>query len=105
MQVGVAGRRCFLPRVEKAFGDPRLYALSVVVDELAQCPAAGAGLRVYGRFERREKPERILGTLLELLVAEKSGFRLAIAMDPAGSRSSASVTKEAARVAGEWNGK
>ena len=68
-------------------------------------PSRWCPVRVYGRFERREKPERNAGTLLELLVAEKSGFRLAIAMDPAGSRSSASVTKEAARVAGEWNGK
>ena len=82
-----------LVRKIQSFTDPRLYALSIVAQNLArEQPAAGSRARLHRRGRWRQQrpfgdglPGRIgcnagsglLGMLLSLLVAEKSGFRLA----------------------------
>ena len=71
-----------LVRKIESFGDPRLYALSVVAQNSGQQqPAAGARARLHGRGNGDERPRRrganqgLLGMLISLLVAEKSGFQ------------------------------
>ena len=73
----------------QSFSDPRLYALSVVAENLAKCTQPLVPERVFmaggtGRWtggdgqadRRRGRRQGLLGLLLNLLVAEKSGFQL-----------------------------
>ena len=67
-----------------SFSDPRLYALALVAEHLAQSSQPLVPERVFmAGGQRRERPQRrrrtagMLGMLINLLVAEKSGFALA----------------------------
>ena len=68
-----------LLRKINSFGDPRLYAVNEVADRLAhsQQPLVPQRLFINGASgdDRTRRPRGLLGTLLSLLVAEKSGFQ------------------------------
>jgi uncharacterized membrane protein YqiK len=74
-QIGLAEATVLL-RKAAAFGDPRLYALSIVVDKLAHSaqPLVPERVFVNGGNGGPAGPGGTLGMLLDLLVAEKSGF-------------------------------
>ena len=86
-----------LLRKIQSFSDPRLYALSIVAENLAKCTqplvpervfiaggAGGTGTGGENATDRRPAAgSGLIGLLLSLLVAEKSGFQLA--EHPAGS--------------------
>ncbi len=67
-----------LLRKISSFGDPRLYALQEVAEKLShsQQPLVPDRLFVSGSQNGESSPlaSGILGTLLELLVAEKTGW-------------------------------
>jgi len=96
MQIGVAEATVLL-RKAAAFGDPRLYALSVVVDKLSHSAQPLVPERVFMAGANDGKsPNGMLGMLMDLLVAEKSGFRLADGDGPSGLKEfSDRMTKEA----------
>jgi hypothetical protein len=74
MQVGLAEATVLL-RKAAAFGDPRLYALSVVVDKLAHSAQPLVPERVFVNGANGSNGTGgTLGMLLDLLVAEKSCF-------------------------------
>ncbi len=79
MQVGLA-EAVVLMRKISSLGDPRLYALQEVARRLAesQQPLVPEHLFVSGTHSTEGAPAElgILGTLVQLLVAEKSGFQL-----------------------------
>jgi uncharacterized membrane protein YqiK len=78
-QIGLAEATVLL-RKAAAFGDPRLYALSVVADKLAHStqPLVPERVFVNGSNGGPAGPGGALGMLLDLLVAEKSGFASAL---------------------------
>lgn len=78
-QIGLAEATVLL-RKAAAFGDPRLYALSVVADKLAHStqPLVPERVFVNGGNGGPAGPGGALGMLLDLLVAEKSGFASAL---------------------------
>jgi uncharacterized membrane protein YqiK len=80
MQIGLAEASVLLRKIG-SFGDPRLYALSVVAEHLSksQQPLVPERMFVAGgsNSEAPNSSSGMLGTLMSLLVAEKSGFKLA----------------------------
>jgi uncharacterized membrane protein YqiK len=107
MQVGVAEATVLL-RKAAAFGDPRLYALSVVVDKLAHSAQPLVPERVFvgGAAGEKGSPNGMLGMLLDLLVADKSGFALAESDGPAGLKEFGDrMTKEALESLSNGTGK
>lgn len=84
MQVGLAEASVLLRKIAN-FGDPRLYALSIVAEHLSKSTqplvpervfvAGGAGSDGNGTVPAGASAG-MLGTLIGLLVAEKSGFAL-----------------------------
>jgi uncharacterized membrane protein YqiK len=82
MQIGLAEASVLLRKIG-SFGDPRLYALSIVAEHLSKSQqplvpermfvAGGSGVNGDGA----NPSSGMLGMLMSLLVAEKSGFRLA----------------------------
>jgi hypothetical protein len=82
MQIGLAEAGVLLRKIG-SFGDPRLYALSVVAEHLSKSQqplvpermfvAGGAGTNGDGQHSANG----MVGMLFSLLVAEKSGFKLA----------------------------
>jgi hypothetical protein len=82
MQVGLAEAAALLQKIQ-SFGDPRLYALSVVAEHLSHSsqPLVPERLFVTGGAENGSAgtPQGmgLVGTLLQMLVAEKSGFAMA----------------------------
>jgi uncharacterized membrane protein YqiK len=102
MQVGLS-EAAVLQRKIASFGDPRLYALTLVARELAESKqplvpermfvTAGAGGPTEGTS--LAAGQGTLGTLLSLLVAEKSGFSAAITDDASSLKSFADrMTKQ-----------
>jgi uncharacterized membrane protein YqiK len=76
MQIGLS-EATVLSRKIGSFGDPRLYALKAVAEHLAQSqqPLVPEHLFVTGDGAARNGVEQgLFGTLISLLVAEKSGF-------------------------------
>ena len=109
LQEGLSEASVLLRKIH-SFSDPRLYALSVVAQNLAQCTQPLVPERVFiaggtgGTGAGGENAltggasagSGLMGLLLSLLVAEKSGFQLA--EHPAGSELSAftdQVTRQA----------
>jgi uncharacterized membrane protein YqiK len=84
MQIGLAEATVLLKKAA-AFGDPRLYALSVVAERLASStqPLVPERMFVAGG-EGKGGQAGLVGTLLDLLVAEKSGFAPQGPDDPTG---------------------
>lgn len=83
LQVGLAEATVLLRKIG-SFADPRLYALSAVAEDLSHSNQplvpeklfiAGGGDGANG--QAANAGQGLLGTLIQLLVAEKSGFQLA----------------------------
>jgi uncharacterized membrane protein YqiK len=78
MQVGLSQAAVLLRKIN-SFGDARLYAINEVADRLAhsQQPLVPQRLFINGASGDDKNPQAagLLGTLLSLLVAEKSGFQ------------------------------
>jgi uncharacterized membrane protein YqiK len=81
LQVGVSEASVLLRKIG-SFGDPRLYALSLVAEHLAHSTQPLVPERVFmasgnGENGHTASPgQGLLGLLISLLVAEKSGFQL-----------------------------
>jgi uncharacterized membrane protein YqiK len=78
MQVGLSEASVLLRKIS-SFGDPRLYALSVVAELLSRSSQPLVPERVFistsdGKDNGPGGAQGMLGMLLNLLVAEKSGF-------------------------------
>jgi hypothetical protein len=104
MQVGLAEASVLLRKIS-SFGDPRLYALSVVADHLAhsQQPLVPERVFVAGSgTDNGSGAGGMLGLLVNLLVAEKSGFQLANGEEPAGLKElTERLTREALNSLGQ----
>jgi predicted Zn finger-like uncharacterized protein len=80
MQVGLSEASVLMRKIA-SFGDPRLYALSVVTEQLTQSRQPLVPERVFVAGSNGEPAggqggaTGMLGMLLNLLVAEKSGFQ------------------------------
>jgi len=85
MQVGLSEASVLLRKIS-SFGDPRLYALQHVVEQLAHSSqplvpervfvTGAAGANGENGSAHANPAQGMLGTLLALLVAEKSGFQV-----------------------------
>lgn len=82
MQVGLSEASVLMRKIS-SFGDPRLYALSVVAEHLSHSaqPLVPERLFVSGGSsdDSSGSSQGMLGLLLSLLVAEKSGFQAPVA--------------------------
>jgi uncharacterized membrane protein YqiK len=82
LQVGLSEASVLLRKIG-SFGDPRLYALSLVAEQLAHSSQPLVPERVFVAGGNGEHGgagtagQGLLGLLISLLVAEKSGFQLA----------------------------
>jgi uncharacterized membrane protein YqiK len=79
MQVGLAEATILLRKIA-SFGDPRLYALSQVAEQLSHSSQPLVPERVFmsggtGETGQGGTAQGMLGMLINLLVAEKSGFQ------------------------------
>lgn len=79
MQVGVSEASVLMRKIA-SFGDPRLYALSIVTEQLTQSKQPLVPERVFvaggqGESGTSGGSAGMLGLLLNLLVAAKSGFQ------------------------------
>src|SRR5262249_3433578 len=76
MQTGLSEASVLMRKIS-SFGDPRLYALSVVAEHLAQSkqPLVPERVFVSGGGTETNQAGGTLGLLFNLLVAEKSGFQ------------------------------
>ncbi|MSU78775.1 MAG: hypothetical protein EXS16_11860 [Gemmataceae bacterium] len=79
LQIGLSEAAVLLRRIS-SFGDPRLYALQLVAEQLAHSSQPLVPERVFlsgqGGAEGTATPTNgMLGMLIQLLVAEKSGFQ------------------------------
>jgi multidrug efflux pump subunit AcrA (membrane-fusion protein) len=83
MQIGLAEATVLLKKAA-AFGDPRLYALSVVAERLAHSTQPLVPERVFVNGGEKGGQTGLVGMLLDLLVAEKSGFAPQGPDDPVG---------------------
>src|SRR5262245_59032648 len=85
-QVGLSEAAVLMRKIA-SFGDPRLYALSVVADQLAHSSQPLVPERVFmaggaGKEDGSGGANGMLGMLISLLVGEKSGFQLQDGGDP-----------------------
>jgi hypothetical protein len=77
MQQGLSEATVLLRKIS-SFGDPRLYALAQVAEQLAHSSQPLVPERVFvagSETSGGQAGQGLLGTLLSLLVAEKSGFQ------------------------------
>jgi multidrug efflux pump subunit AcrA (membrane-fusion protein) len=85
MQVGLSEASVLLRKIS-SFGDPRLYALALVAEHLAHSAQPLVPERVFvagATGEKQPAASGMLGLLIDLLVAEKSGFQPAAGNDGA----------------------
>jgi uncharacterized membrane protein YqiK len=101
LQVGLSEASVLLRKIG-SFGDPRLYALSLVAEHLAHSSQPLVPERVFMAGSNGENGhaasagQGLLGLLISLLVAEKSGFQLSEASGMAGLQEFAErMTREA----------
>ena len=92
MQVGLSEASVLLRKIS-SFGDPRLYALSVVAEHLSHSSQPLVPERVFvaganGEAGHGGASQGMLGMLINLLVAEKSGFQPSEDAGMGGLRSS-----------------
>lgn len=88
MQVGLSEAAVLMRKIS-SFGDPRLYALSIAADQLAHSSQPLVPERVFvasadGKDGGNGSASGMLGMLINLLVAEKSGFQLTDGPEVAG---------------------
>jgi uncharacterized membrane protein YqiK len=79
LQIGLSEAAVLLRKIG-SFGDPRLYALQLVAEQLSHASQPLVPERVFlagGDGGGATPASGMLGTLIQLLVAEKSGFQLA----------------------------
>src|SRR5262249_58912566 len=78
MQVGLSEASVLMRKIA-SFGDPRLYALSVVAEQLTQSkqPLVPEPVFAAGGGSRIGNADGMLGLLLSLLVAQQPSFQLA----------------------------
>jgi uncharacterized membrane protein YqiK len=79
LQVGLSEAAVLLRKIS-SFGDPRLYALSLVAEHLAHSSQPLVPERVFmaganGEAGQGAPSQGLLGLLISLMVAEKSGFQ------------------------------
>ena len=77
LQVGLSEAAVLLRKIS-SFGDPRLYALSLVAEQMAHSTQPLVPERVFmagANGEAAGANQGMLGMLINLLVAEKSGFQ------------------------------
>ncbi len=101
MQVGLAEASVLMKKIA-SFGDPRLFAVSRVSEQLAQSKQPLVPERVFvaagndGQNGHSGLSQGLVGMLLNLLVAEKSGFQPGDGAEQAGLREMAErMTREA----------
>jgi uncharacterized membrane protein YqiK len=101
LQMGLSEASVLLRKIG-SFGDPRLYALAQVAEHLSQSsqPLVPERVFVAGADGQNGHPsgaaQGLLGTLISLLVAEKSGFQLTESSGMAGLKEFADrMTREA----------
>jgi hypothetical protein len=98
MQVGLSEASVLMRKIS-SFGDPRLYALSLVAEHLSHSSQPLVPERVFvaaGGSDTGGSSGGMLGVLLNLLVAEKSGFHAANGDEPAVLKEvSERITREA----------
>jgi hypothetical protein len=101
LQVGLSEASVLLRKIG-SFGDPRLFALQLVAENLAHSSQPLVPERVFMAGNSGENghgtnaSQGLLGTLISLLVAEKSGFQMAETSGMAGLQEFADrMTKEA----------
>jgi predicted Zn finger-like uncharacterized protein len=89
MQVGLSEASVLLRKIG-SFGDPRLYALAVVAEHLSHSSQPLVPERLFSAGANGEAGQStgLLGVLINLLVAEKSGFQ------PSETASDQSALKE-----------
>jgi hypothetical protein len=80
LQVGLSEASVLLRKIE-SFSDPRLYALSIIAEQLSHSSQPLVPERVFvaggqGTGDDGHASQGLLGLLLSLMVAEKSGFQL-----------------------------
>jgi uncharacterized membrane protein YqiK len=77
MQVGLSEASVLLRKIS-SYGDPRLYALALVAEHLTHSSQPLVPERVFNAGANGEASQGtgLLGVLINLLVAEKSGFQL-----------------------------
>lgn len=78
MQVGLSEAAVLMKKIS-SFGDPRLYAMALVAEHLSKSaqPLVPERMFVTGANGEGAQGQGLLGQLISLLVAEKSGFALA----------------------------
>jgi uncharacterized membrane protein YqiK len=116
MQVGLSEATVLLRKIA-SFGDPRLYALSVVTEQLTHSSQPLVPERVFMAGGGDQSPGQggasgMLGMLLNLLVAEKSGFQPIDPIELTGlkevseqmTREALETLKQGAATAGKGNG-
>ncbi len=77
MQIGLSEAAVLLRKIS-SFGDPRLYALSVVAEHLSHSEQPLVPDRLFvagGNGDGKAQTGGMLGMLIDLLVAERSGFQ------------------------------
>ncbi len=100
MQIGLSEASVLMRKIA-SFGDPRLYALSIVTEQLTDSKQPLVPERVFvsggqGEASGGAGVTGLLGVLLNLLVAEKSGFRPVDANEVSGiTEISERLTREA----------
>ncbi len=85
LQIGLSEATVLLRKIA-SFGDPRLYALQLVAEKLAKSDQPLVPERVFiggggGESGSNNAGQGMIGLLLSLLVAEKSGFQVADSPD------------------------
>ena len=86
MQVGLSEASVLLRRIS-SYGDPRLYALSLVSEQLAHSAQPLVPERLFvaggsdGASTGNQSGQGLIGLLISLLVAEKSGFDMSTSED------------------------
>jgi uncharacterized membrane protein YqiK len=73
MQVGESEAAVLTQKI-KGFGDPRLYALSLVAETLSNSKQPLVPDRMFVTGQANGSTSGLMGTLMSLLIAEKSGF-------------------------------
>jgi uncharacterized membrane protein YqiK len=107
LQTGLSEASVLLRKIG-SFGDPRLYALSVVAEHLTQSkqPLVPERVFVAGNGTEAGSANGMLGLLLNLLVAEKSGFELKNSEEPAALKElTERITRDALEAMRTENGK
>jgi uncharacterized membrane protein YqiK len=108
-QMGLAEASIMLKKIQ-SFTDPRLYAMTIVADKLAQSKQPLVPERVFmtgsnghpgdGASSGAGESQGLFGTLLSLLIAEKTGFAAGALPDDEALRTYAETLARETEIAG-----